>query len=164
MELWVLDAIFVVGVISLVVGALDFRRYFRGWCNQSCCRSGSVSTDDTHIACQGGCIDSNPRLPSIDADQIARQRVFSYRTFGPGSRHLGIVDHITRELEEVLADPTDLGEWVDVIILAIDGAWRAGHEPQAIINAVIAKQEHNESRSWPDWRECSSDKAIEHVR
>lgn len=40
---------------------------------------------------------------------------------------------------EVLADPSDLGEWVDVIILAFDGAHRLGVDPQAIIDALLAQ-------------------------
>ncbi len=100
----------------------------------------------------------------IDAAHIARQRRFSRRTFGPGPRTAGVLDHIRKELREIEDDPADLGEWVDVIILALDGAWRAGHEPQAIIDAVIAKQARNEARGWPDWRTADRDKAIEHDR
>lgn len=99
----------------------------------------------------------------IDAAHLAHQRAWSMRTFGPESRLLGVLDHIRKELVEIEADPTDLEEWVDVIILALDGAWRAGSEPQEIIDAVMAKQAKNEARTWPDWRTISPDKAIEHV-
>lgn len=99
----------------------------------------------------------------IDAAYIAHQREWSTETFGPGGRPLGVLDHIEKELVEVREDPTDLGEWVDVIILAFDGAWRAGHEPQAILDAVAAKQARNEARTWRDWRTADPDKAIEHV-
>ena len=95
---------------------------------------------------------------------IARQREFSAETFGPGSRSAGLVAHIRKELDEVLADPSCLEEWVDVMILAIDGAWRAGHSPKAICAALRAKQEKNESRSWPDWREIGENEPIEHIR
>jgi hypothetical protein len=100
---------------------------------------------------------------AIDAAHIDRQRAWSEATFGPGVR-LGVIDHIRKELREVEADPTDVTEWVDVLILAIDGAWRAGHSSQAIIDAVKAKQARNEAREWPDWRTMSPDQAIEHVR
>lgn len=102
--------------------------------------------------------------PAIDAAHLARQRAFSEATFGPGPRTGGVLDHIRKELVEIEAAPTDLGEWVDVIILAFDGAWRAGHEPQAIIDAVLAKQARNEARRWPDWRTADTDRAIEHDR
>ena len=100
----------------------------------------------------------------IDAAHLERQRAFSARAFGPGSRTAGVIDHIRKELLEIEADPTDLSEWVDVIILALDGAWRAGHEPQQIIDAIVAKQARNEARTWPDWRTAEPDKAIEHDR
>ena len=101
---------------------------------------------------------------SIDAAHIERQRAWSLATFGPGPRTAGVLDHIRKELAEIAAAPDDLSEWVDVIILALDGAWRAGHEPQQIIDAVVAKQTKNEAREWPDWRTAAPDKAIEHVR
>lgn len=95
---------------------------------------------------------------------LQRQRDFSERTFGPGARAAGIVDHIRRELKEIEAAPTDLSEWVDVVILGLDGAWRAGYTPAEIIAAIVAKQDKNEARDWPDWRTADPDKAIEHDR
>lgn len=103
-------------------------------------------------------------LPSIDVEHLEHQREWSTRAFGPGRRTGGVLDHIAKEVEEVRAHPTDLSEWVDLIILALDGAWRAGHEPLAIIEAIKAKQARNEARTWPDWRELSEDVAIEHDR
>lgn len=100
----------------------------------------------------------------IDADHLTRQQGWSERTFGPGPRTRGVIDHIRKELVEIEADPLDLMEWVDVVILALDGAWRAGHAPQAIVDAIVAKQTKNEGRVWPDWRTRSEDEAIEHVR
>lgn len=95
---------------------------------------------------------------------LQRQREFSLRAFGPGTRSKGVVDHIRKELIEIEADPLDLGEWVDVILLALDGAWRAGYSAEDIADAIEAKQTKNESRAWPDWRTAPPDMAIEHVR
>ncbi|ATW60835.1 hypothetical protein SEA_BENTHERDUNTHAT_65 [Gordonia phage BENtherdunthat] len=100
----------------------------------------------------------------IDAKHIARQREFSLRTFGPGLRTEGVIDHIAKELDEIRGAPTDLSEWADVIILAFDGAQRTGADPQAILDAIVAKQTKNEARQWPDWRTQEPGKAIEHVR
>ena len=97
-------------------------------------------------------------------EHLERQREWSKKTFGPGDRLQGIVDHITKELAEVLAAPTDLSEWIDVTILALDGAWRAGYSPDQIIAALVAKQTKNENREWPDWRVAEPGKAIEHDR
>jgi hypothetical protein len=99
---------------------------------------------------------------AIDADHIAHQREWSTETFGPD--YHGVIDHIRKELAEVEESDGDLSEWVDVIILAFDGAWRSGAAPQEIIDAIKAKQVRNEARTWPDWRTRSADFAIEHVR
>ncbi|MEP7738554.1 dATP/dGTP pyrophosphohydrolase domain-containing protein [Nocardioides sp. 31GB23] len=104
--------------------------------------------------------------PAIDIDHIENQRAWSIRTFGPRHKRgpLGPLAHIRKELDEVAAEPHDLEEWVDVMILALDGAWRAGHEPEQIIAAIKAKQAKSEARIWPDWRGVPADQAIEHVR
>jgi hypothetical protein len=95
---------------------------------------------------------------------LHRQREMSLKNFGPGARTKGVIDHIKKELNEIEQDPTDITEWVDVIILAFDGAWRAGWEPEDIVKAIVAKQTKNEARQWPDWRTADPNKAIEHVR
>lgn len=100
----------------------------------------------------------------IDHDHLTRQMIWSHQTFGPGPRTKGVLEHIRKELVEIEAAPFDLSEWVDVIILAFDGAWRAGFAPLEIIEAVKAKQARNEARTWPDWRTMSADQAIEHDR
>lgn len=99
---------------------------------------------------------------------LRRQAEFSERTFGPGERVAGVCDHIRKELVEVqharvTGQPT-LPEWVDVIILGLDGAWRSGATPEQIVAAIEAKQAKNEGRRWPDWRSADPDKAIEHDR
>lgn len=99
---------------------------------------------------------------------LRRQVAFSERTYGPGDRTAGVIHHIRKELIEVEDDaaaglPT-LGEWVDVIILGFDGAWRSGATPEQIVSAIVAKQTKNEGRKWPDWRTADPSKAIEHDR
>ncbi|WP_206515878.1 dATP/dGTP pyrophosphohydrolase domain-containing protein [Xanthomonas arboricola] len=95
---------------------------------------------------------------------LQRQRAWSERTFGPGDRAAGVVDHIRKELREIESDPGDLAEWIDVAILALDGAWRSGASAEQIIAALVAKQTRNEGRTWPDWRTADPNKAIEHDR
>lgn len=101
---------------------------------------------------------------SIDAEHLRHQRTWSAKTFGPGPRTKGVLAHIRKELDEVAAEPDDVFEWADILILAFDGALRAGHQPQAVIDAVKTKQKRNEARTWPDWRQMSADQPIEHVR
>jgi len=97
-------------------------------------------------------------------DYIERQIAFSDKTFGPGQRTKGVLQHIRKELQEIEQDPTDLTEWVDVIILALDGAWRAGYSAPTICGALEVKLNKNIRREWPDWRTMSEDTAIEHKR
>lgn len=105
---------------------------------------------------------------------VARQIGWSRETFGPGARTKGVVEHVRKELREIEAAPHDLSEWIDVMILGIDGAWRciAMQEPDLtddqladrIVSALVTKQDRNYTRRWPDWRTMSQDDPIEHDR
>jgi hypothetical protein len=95
---------------------------------------------------------------------LERQRSFSLNTFGPGARTKGVTDHIEKELEEIRKQPDDLIEWVDVILLSLDGAWRTGATSEEIAKAIEAKLTKNENRAWPDWQTADPDKAIQHVK
>lgn len=55
---------------------------------------------------------------------LANQREWSLKTFGPGRRTVGLIKHIIKELDEIEQKPDDPLEWVDVFILAMDGAHR----------------------------------------
>lgn len=100
---------------------------------------------------------------SIDETFLDEQRRWSLWTFGPGRRTQGLVEHIKKELDEVLEQPRDLSEWIDVAILAFDGAWRAGYSPMEIIIAYRSKMQTNFDRNWPDWRTFTEGQAIEHL-
>jgi len=96
--------------------------------------------------------------------RLDRQRAWSEKTFGPGIRP-GVVDHIEKEIEEVKkSDYKDVDEWVDIIILGFDGAWRTGTPSQLILERLELKQYRNEARTWPDWRTADRGHAIEHDR
>lgn len=107
---------------------------------------------------------------------LRRQMAFSRATFGPGERREGVIDHIRKELAEV-AECEDVRaaaeEWVDLVILSLDGLTRAlvearphGWEdvPGQAATMIARKQAVNEQRDWPDWRTAALDKAIEHRR
>lgn len=106
---------------------------------------------------------------------LIRQMAFSHAAFGPGERMNGVVEHIRKELIEVLEGNGDASEWVDVVILALDGLTRRiaycngqrrdpGEVAQVACRMIEGKQSRNEARNWPDWRTSNQDKAIEHVR
>lgn len=124
-------------------------------------------------------LQGRPR-PSPDfASILLRQSRFSLKTFGPGRRTEGVLAHIQKEIAEVRSNPTDLVEWIDLAILAMDGAWRhaaflrenevvttefLGTIADLLCGVYLGKLRKNEQRTWPDWRTTSPDKPIEHDR
>lgn len=108
-------------------------------------------------------------------EHLKRQIAFSKATFGPGARQKGVIDHIEKELDEIKDSGfNDSNEWVDVVLLGLDGLWRsiAAANPLwttdqiavYVVDLLIFKQNKNEDRVWPDWRTAAPDVAIEHVR
>ena len=109
---------------------------------------------------------------------LLRQMAFSHATFGPGERTKGVADHLRKEIDEMLLAGGESDEWVDIVILALDGLTRRlayctgdGTErsnpdtvAQIACNLILGKQTRNEARSWPDWRTADPNRAIEHDR
>lgn len=87
---------------------------------------------------------------------------WSRATFGDGKRTGGIIKHIRKELEEIESNPTDVTEWIDVAILALDGAWRSGHSAQEVVDALYAKLRVIRTRTYP--KPTSEDDPSEHNR
>ena len=87
---------------------------------------------------------------------------WSRATFGKGHR-AGVIAHIRDELKEIEADPRDLTEWIDVVLLAMDGAARSAcADGAAFVAALIAKQQRNTLRSWPS--DIPPDAATHHIK
>ena len=98
----------------------------------------------------GACLKPIPSGPWFVIEAfLKRQKVWSLRTFGEGPRTEAIVKHIEKELAEIRQKPFDLTEWIDVLQLALDGYWRHGGEPDAIMDYLQAKQNVNCTRAWP---------------
>lgn len=93
---------------------------------------------------------------------IQKQIEWSGETFGYTERAEGICKHIEKELKEVRANPKDVLEWVDIVILALDGAWRAGYTPKEVEAALKTKQAINRLRFYP--KPVSDEECSEHVR
>jgi len=93
---------------------------------------------------------------------LRRQKQWSRRTFGTSARTEGICRHIEKELVEIRAKPHDLEEWIDVMILALDGYWRHGGTHETIIKHLQAKQSKNFARQWPPIQ--PDDQPTEHVK
>lgn len=108
---------------------------------------------------------------------LIRQMAFSHATFGPGNRWEGIVDQIKKEIIELEESGGECEEWVDIVILALDGLTRSlafslgnglrqnpNIASQTAINMIAAKQTENESRQWPDWRTADKNKSMENIK
>lgn len=115
----------------------------------------------------------------MDLEQhLVRQMAFSKATYGPGKRTEGVLKHIEKEVEEVRKSNGSASEWVDLVILSLDGLTRElsyeGTSQERILSSefiakearrmIVDKQNVNENRTWPDWRTMSAGKAIEHDR
>lgn len=111
-------------------------------------------------------------------DLVMDQLEWSIGTFGGGTHTEGIVDHIRKELDEVLSSEGSVEEWVDVFILALDGLLRAGIEcdpyppmthaeiARCAIQLIRDKQNKNKRRKWPSIEEQREKGmlAVEHIR
>ncbi len=80
---------------------------------------------------------------------VERHRRWSFDTFGSGRQTLGLTRHIETELAEIRANPEDLSEWIDVMMLALDGYLRHGGTAENLMRDLRAKQDINFARSWP---------------
>ena len=103
-------------------------------------------------------------MSNLMNEYIVHHMDWSRKTFGDGPHTEGLCKHIEKELAEIREDPNDLMEWVDVIILAIDGAWRTGHTPAQILDALSKKQGLNFTRYWnvtPEDQPNEHDRGIE---
>ena len=129
---------------------------------------GRISLDDantlrSHIDAQAAVIAALKAelATAITPATIARQHTWSQRTFGTHTDTVGNCKHIERELVEARANPSDAMEWIDIAMLAFDGALRNGHHPKAICAAYGEKLAVNEARKWGPKIEGQP---IEHVR
>ncbi|MDL2401278.1 dATP/dGTP pyrophosphohydrolase domain-containing protein [Rhizobium mayense] len=101
---------------------------------------------------------------ALDEAWLADFAAWNLATFGPGPRTQGTIDHIRKELVEIERDPTDPAEWVDIVLLGLNGLIRLGYTPGQAIGLIRSKLTVNKARQWPDWRDTDPHKAIEHVK
>lgn len=92
---------------------------------------------------------------------LKKQIKWSKKAFGTSKRTVGITKHINKEVDEVLAKPDDLSEWIDIIILAMDGYWRHGGTSSSLMKDLRNKLKINMSRVYP---KVSDDEPSQHVK
>lgn len=101
------------------------------------------------------------------AEYMSHASVWSYQTFGPGPRTLGVVAHIRKEIAEIEDEPEYLSEWADLVILALDGCWRAminwddpsdgpgsrqWHDVEDdILDLLFCQTDERDTSNWPDF-------------
>lgn len=96
---------------------------------------------------------------------LERQKDITQRAFGPGSRMNAILDHMLKEMGEVRDSGGETLEWIDLVILALDGAVRScDGDIELVLNSLEYKLMVIHRRKYPDWRTANPDKAIEHIR
>lgn len=93
-------------------------------------------------------------LPNVTADKdlfilTDEIAVWAAKTF-PDESVEGKLEHLKEEVEELLDDPDDLGEWADCFMLLFDAARKKGLAKAQIIEAMRAKFEVNKTRTWRD--------------
>ncbi len=111
--------------------------------------------------------DFNHKKTDSFEDYLRRHVEWGHATFGTpadGRGPKGPLDHLKKEVKEITDDPYDLEEWIDAIILSIDGFLRAGGKLTMVLPMLLKKQAKNAGRDWPDWKTADPNKAIEHVR
>jgi len=106
------------------------------------------------------CIDN---LKSRDVVNVLRrwQIPWSKETFGWGKRTEGLLRHIELEIAEVRQNPDDPEEWIDIVMLALDGAWRTGYTAEEVIYILLKKMAIVRGRKYKT--PLSQDEVSEHV-
>jgi hypothetical protein len=101
---------------------------------------------------------------------LVRQFEWSERTFGAGYRMTALLKHIRKELQEIERAPSDPVEWIDVALLALDGAWRTiavsgcgvTRAAEEVARFTVEKMDKNRQREWP--KVIDPNEPSEHVR
>jgi len=78
----------------------------------------------------------------------------------PERKEQAVWAKLFEELAEVMVDPTDIGEWADIIIVQLDLANRYGHYMDDILMVARQKLEINKGRKW----EINKHGVMKHVK
>jgi hypothetical protein len=78
---------------------------------------------------------------------VREQREFQNELF-PTSSAASCAAHLAEEVQEVLAEPGNLKEWADCLLLVLGGAQRAAPSDEDFRAAVWAKMQECRGRTW----------------
>ena len=95
-------------------------------------------------------------------DLIADHSEWSQATFGKDKNRgpVGALKHLAKEASEAAANPSDIIEYADCLLLLLDATRRAGWKIGDVVNAAERKMEINKNR---EWQTPSPDAPTEHV-
>ncbi len=103
-------------------------------------------------------------------NRLSRVVRWGRETHGEGDKQERLLNHIALEIEEVRESEGSPTEWVDLVILALDGLTRSYGDVTPLIAATKAAEEierkwdKNTTRDWPDPKKHPDDKPMEHIR
>jgi len=120
------------------------------------------------IAGSCSCLEAGIRLMALAMDQAT----WSQETFGKDPEYpetptgeergpIGALKHLEREAREAQAQPLDVTEYADCLLLVLDSSRRAGFRIRDLITAAENKMVINKARRWP---KTHGDVPTEHVR
>ena len=91
------------------------------------------------------------------------QSEWSQATFGSDQQRgpVGPLKHLEKEAREAAANPSDVSEYADCLLLLLDASRRAGITPLELVRAGAAKMQTNKVRRWGT---PTADGPVEHVR
>lgn len=98
----------------------------------------------------------------IDIRKLAAEQAkWADETFGSHRDPRPTLQHLQREVIEVMDSPYDAEEYADCFLLVMDAARRAGFDIEYLLQAATAKYIVNTNRTWatPD-----ADGVMEHVK
>lgn len=103
-------------------------------------------------------------LGSELADLADDQAEWSQATFGSDKERgpVGPLKHLEKEAREAAANPSDISEHADCLILILDASRRAGFTILDVVRAATEKMIQNKARTWP--KATAADMPVEHVR
>lgn len=98
----------------------------------------------------------------LDADVLQEDAfAWSEKTFGKDRGPEGPLNHLKRECDEAIANPTDIMEFGDMWLLLSDAASRAGFTMSQVLFAAQVKLDINKNRKWGD---IDSEGVSEHIK
>lgn len=118
----------------------------------------SVCPNCADMLRQAGVMDIRYRPAAPTLDSVIREvNEWQTRTF-PRATPASVVEHLRREVQELVADPTDLSELADVVFLAVGLAYELGVDLKTVVAEKLAV---NLARQWGEPDEHG---VVEHVR